>query len=93
MTETIFKKFKTAKDFANADLQTLEKNVSSINFYRNKARNIQNAARIIIEKFDVEMHADDGRSHESAGRSEKNGEYRSLRCLRYRRRRRRMIQV
>ncbi|MGO9379091.1 MAG: endonuclease III [Dissulfurispiraceae bacterium] len=55
VTETLFKKFKTAKDFANADLQTLEKNVSSINFYRNKARNIQNAARIIIEKFDGDV--------------------------------------
>ena len=55
VTETLFKKYKSVKDFANADPATLEKDVSSVNFYRNKARNIQNAARIIIEKFNGEV--------------------------------------
>lgn len=55
VTETLFKKYKNVNDFANTDPATLEKDVSSVNFYRNKARNIQNAARIIIEKFNGEV--------------------------------------
>ena len=55
VTEGLFRKYKNVKDFANTDPATLEKEVSSVNFYRNKARNIQNAARIIIEKFNGEV--------------------------------------
>lgn len=55
VTEGLFKKYKNVKDFATTDPATLEKEVSSVNFYRNKARNIQNAARIIIEKFNGEV--------------------------------------
>jgi endonuclease III len=55
VTETLFKKYKSVKDFATADPALLEKDVSSVNFYRNKAKNIQNAAKIIIEKFAGEV--------------------------------------
>jgi endonuclease-3 len=55
VTETLFRKYKSVKDFANADLAVLERDVSSVNFYRNKAKNIQNAARLIIEKFNGEV--------------------------------------
>jgi endonuclease-3 len=55
VTETLFNKYKNVNDFANTDPATLENDVSSVNFYRNKARNIQNAARIIIEKFNGEV--------------------------------------
>ena len=55
VTETLFKKYKNVNDFSYTDSATLEKDVSSVNFYRNKARNIQNAARIIIEKFNGEV--------------------------------------
>ncbi len=55
VTETLFKKYKSVKEFANADPAALEKDASSVNFYRNKSRNIQNSARIIIEKFNGEV--------------------------------------
>ena len=51
VTEPLFKKYKTIKDYANTDLETLQKDVSSVNFYRNKAQNIQGSAKMIIEKF------------------------------------------
>jgi endonuclease III len=51
VTETLFKKYKSVKDFAKAAPAVLEKDVSSVNFYRNKAKNIQNSARIILERF------------------------------------------
>jgi endonuclease-3 len=55
VTETLFRKYKSVRDFAQAGPAALEKDVSSVNFYRNKAKNIQNAAKIIIEKFNGEV--------------------------------------
>ena len=51
VTENLFKKYRTVKDYANAPLEALQKDVSSINFYKTKARNIQASANMIIEKF------------------------------------------
>lgn len=51
ITEKLFRKYKKPDDYANAPLETLQKDISSINFYRNKAKNIQTAAKIVIEKF------------------------------------------
>jgi endonuclease-3 len=51
VTENLFKKYRTVKDYANASLEALQKDVSSINFYKTKARNIQASANMIIEKF------------------------------------------
>ena len=48
----LFKKYKTAKDFANADRKTFEKEIRSTGFYRNKAKNIINACKIIDEQYD-----------------------------------------
>jgi len=51
VTERLFKKYKTIKDYADTPLETLQKDVSSINFYRNKAKNIQASAKMILERF------------------------------------------
>ncbi|MBI4684131.1 MAG: endonuclease III [Nitrospirae bacterium] len=51
VTEKLFQKYKSVKDFADTPLVTLKKNISSINFYNNKAKNIQASAKMIIEKF------------------------------------------
>ncbi len=55
VTETLFRKYKSVKDFSNADPTVLERDVSSVNFYRNKARNIQNAAKLIIGQYNGEV--------------------------------------
>ena len=52
VTAELFRKYKSAMDYANAPLETLRKDVSSINFYKTKAKNIQASARIIAEQFD-----------------------------------------
>lgn len=49
VTETLFKKYRTARDFADADPAQLEKDLSSINFYRNKAKSVRGACRIIVD--------------------------------------------
>lgn len=48
----LFKKYKTPADWAGASPETLQKEISSIPFYRNKSRSIQNACRKLLEKFD-----------------------------------------
>lgn len=47
VTDRIFKKYRTPKDFANADLKTLTKEISSLSFFRNKAKTAIAAAKII----------------------------------------------
>jgi endonuclease-3 len=51
VTENIFKKYRSVKDYADASLSTFQKDLSSINFYKNKAKNIQGSAKIIVESF------------------------------------------
>jgi endonuclease-3 len=51
VTETLFKKYRTLEDFANTTPEKLAKDVASVNFYKNKAKNINNTAKMILEKF------------------------------------------
>jgi endonuclease-3 len=51
VTGTLFEKYKTIKDFADTTPELLEKDVASVNFYRNKAKNINNTAKMIIRDF------------------------------------------
>ncbi len=51
VTPDLFKKYKTAKDYAKAPLPQLEKNISKVNFYRNKAKSIQGAAQVMVDDF------------------------------------------
>src|SRR3989338_10664154 len=40
VTPVLFKKYKTVKDYANANVKTFEKEVHSTGFYRAKTKNI-----------------------------------------------------
>jgi len=51
VTKSLFTKYKTARDYANADLTELEGEVRSTGFYRNKAKNIKNTGRLLVEKY------------------------------------------
>lgn len=51
VTASLFKKYKTIKDYAETNLSELEQDIKSTGFYRNKAKNIQSAAKLILEKF------------------------------------------
>jgi endonuclease-3 len=55
VTQSLFKKYRTVDDYANADLQELEQDIRSTGFYRNKAKNIKNAAKMLVEKFDSQV--------------------------------------
>jgi len=51
ITPKLFKKYKTAEDYANADLTELEQDIKSSGFYHNKAKNIKNCCKTLVEKF------------------------------------------
>jgi endonuclease-3 len=51
VTGSLFNKYKTIDEYADAPLDQLRKDVSSVNFYNNKAKNIQAAAKMIRERF------------------------------------------
>lgn len=51
VTDTLFKKYKKPSCFKNADPKVFEKEISSIPFFRNKAKSILGAAKIISDDF------------------------------------------
>jgi len=51
VTESLFKKYRSVRDFADSRLEDFQKDVSSVNFYKTKAKNIQACANIIVERF------------------------------------------
>jgi endonuclease-3 len=51
VTPALFKKFKTAGDFANADKSTLELMIKSTGFYKNKAASIQKCCAKLDSDF------------------------------------------
>jgi len=55
VTKTLFKKYKTPQDYANVDIKELEQDIHSTGFYHNKARNVQNCCRMLIEKFNSQV--------------------------------------
>ncbi len=57
VTNSLFKKYKTIRDYAGADLKTFESEIRSTGFYKAKAKNIINAAKKIIEDFKGEVPA------------------------------------
>lgn len=55
ITEKLFKKYKTVKDYSSAPLGAFQKDVSGVNFYKTKAKNIQNAARAVVERYSSQV--------------------------------------
>jgi endonuclease-3 len=51
VTEKLFQKYKTSEDFASANPAEFEKEIRPTGFYKNKAKSIIGACKIIKEKF------------------------------------------
>ena len=52
VTPGLFKKYKSAKDWAKADIKQIESDIKSTGFYHNKAVSIKGACTKIVEQFD-----------------------------------------
>lgn len=51
VTKELFKKYKTAEDYARADLKRFEEEIRPTGFYKNKARQIINCCKALVEKY------------------------------------------
>lgn len=51
VTATLFKKYRSAQDWAGAAPSTLEAEIRSTGFFRNKTKSIQACCRVLIERF------------------------------------------
>jgi len=58
VTRDLFKKYPELKDVAEADTEEFEKDIFSIGFYRNKAKNIIACANVLLRDFDGEVPSD-----------------------------------
>ncbi|WCN39335.1 endonuclease III [Aneurinibacillus uraniidurans] len=61
VTPHLFAKYKKPQDYLNVPLEELEQDIRSIGLYRNKAKNIQKLARLLLDEYDGEIpktHAD-----------------------------------
>src|SRR6058998_302693 len=50
VTAELFKKYRSAADFAGADLAELEQDIKTTGFYRNKAKNIRACCRTLVDQ-------------------------------------------
>jgi endonuclease-3 len=55
VTPALFRKYRTARDWARADLATLEREIHSTGFFRAKARSIVGMARALVERHGGEV--------------------------------------
>ncbi len=55
VTEELFRKYPDARAFAQADLEELAQDIKSTGFFRQKARYIQEACRLLVEKYGGEV--------------------------------------
>jgi endonuclease-3 len=67
VTAELFKKFRSAKDFADAPLAEIETAVKTTGFFRNKAKNIKNCCAALVEKFGGEVPRTMDELHALAG--------------------------
>lgn len=51
VSKDLFARYRTAEDFASADLDELMQIIKPCGFYKNKAKNIQGLCRAVIERF------------------------------------------
>ena len=58
VTPNLFEKLPMPKDFVNAELTTIKELIKSINFFNNKAKNIQLTCEILIDKHNGKVPMD-----------------------------------
>ncbi len=55
VTSTLFKEYRTAEDYAKADLEDLKEIIKPTGFYRRKAEFIKKATKKLVEYYDSEI--------------------------------------
>lgn len=55
ITEDLFKKYKSANDYASVSYDELANDIKSCNYYHNKAKNIVDACKVLVDRFGGEV--------------------------------------
>jgi endonuclease-3 len=55
VTQSLFQKYRTVADFAQADLKEFEEEIKPTGFYRNKAKAIINCCRMLLKEYASEV--------------------------------------
>src|SRR5262245_40723354 len=55
VTANLFRKYRRPEDYLAVSREELERDINSINFFRNKAKSIQEACRLLIEKHNGQL--------------------------------------
>lgn len=55
VTADLFKNLKTPQDFASVPNETIEKIIRPTGYFRNKAKNIKNCSKSLLEKYDGQV--------------------------------------
>jgi endonuclease-3 len=55
VTATLFSKYRQAEDYLAVPREELERDIGSVTFFRNKARSIQEACRLLVEKHNGQV--------------------------------------
>lgn len=55
VTKSLFKKYRTAMDYAKAPQEELEKEIQSTGFYRNKAKSLRAMAQSLVDKHNGQV--------------------------------------
>jgi endonuclease III len=51
VTKDLFQKYKTPDDYLNVSLEELQQDIRSIGLFRNKAKNIQNLCKMLLDEY------------------------------------------
>jgi len=58
VTKTLFEKYKTPDDYLKVPLEELQNDIRSIGLFRNKAKNIQNLCRMVLNEYNGDIPID-----------------------------------
>jgi endonuclease-3 len=58
VTRQLFRKYRTATDYARAAQEELERDIQSTGFFRNKAKNLRACCQALVERYSGEVPAD-----------------------------------
>ena len=86
VTQSLFKKYKTPEDYANADIKELEQDIRSTGFYHNKARNLQKCCQLLVEKFHSQVPKNMDELLELPGVAKENSQHSPVQFIRRHRR-------
>jgi len=51
VTPKLYRKYKSAQDYARADIKKLQEDIKSTGFYRNKAKNIKKCCMMLVDEY------------------------------------------